>query len=225
LIRISKHFNNLRDKKVLITAGPTREHWDPVRFLTNASSGTMGIALALEAKTLGAQVTLILGPIPGPAPRARKNLRVVRVAGALDMEKAVQENLTGTQVFVGAAAVSDYRPETTSKDKIKDQEPAVTLRLVRNPDIIARVARRSPHRPPVVIGFALETRDLMDNAQDTLKRKGLDWIVANRETNLGTANGSAIMFSRWQERIPLGKMPKQKLAKQIWKALLARPAL
>jgi phosphopantothenoylcysteine decarboxylase/phosphopantothenate--cysteine ligase len=185
----------------------------------------MGIALALEAKKLGANVTLILGPITGPAPRARKNLQVVRVISAKDMEQAVMDHLPGTQVFVGAAAVSDYRPEVASKNKLKDRDESITLRLVRNPDIIAKVARRSPRRPPVVIGFALETQDLIENAQEKLKRKGLDWIVANRETNLGTANGSAVMFSRWQERIPLGKMPKTKLAKQIWKAFLARPAL
>src|SRR5258708_18338119 len=81
-VRVSKNFNHLRDKKVLITAGPTREHWDPVRFLSNASSGQMGIALALGAARFGADVTLVLGPTPGPAPRRRKNLRVVRVSGA-----------------------------------------------------------------------------------------------------------------------------------------------
>src|ERR1700704_3341186 len=98
-MRVSKNFNNLRDKKVLITAGPTREYWDPVRFLSNASSGQMGVALASEAARLGAQVTLILGPIPGSIPRRRNNLRVVRVLNALEMDKKVQEHLPDTRVF------------------------------------------------------------------------------------------------------------------------------
>ncbi len=224
-MRVSKNFNNLRNKKVMITAGPTREHWDPVRFLSNASSGQMGVALALEAARLGAEVTLVLGPIPGQVPRRRKNLRVVRVLSALDMDEKVQEHLPGTQVFVGAAAVADYRPAVILRQKIKDKPAATTLRLLRNPDIIAKVARRGTHRPSVVIGFALETQDMMENAFDKLQRKGLDWVVANRETNLGAPEGSATLISRWKERIAIGRMTKVRLAKQIWKALLDRPAL
>jgi len=224
-VRVSKHFNNLRDKKVLITAGPTREHWDPVRFLSNGSSGRMGIALALEAARLGAKVSLILGPTSSPAPCRRKNLRVFHVVGAVEMERKVQEHLSGTRVFVGAAAVSDYRPAAVLRQKIKEKPSALQLKLVRNPDIIARVACRGPRRPSVVIGFALETQDVMENAAEKLRRKGLDWIVANRETNLGAPEGSAILISRWGERIPIGHMSKERLARQIWKALLDRPAL
>lgn len=225
MLRVSKHYNNLRDKKVLITAGPTREYWDPVRFISNGSSGQMGIALATEASRLGADVTLVLGPIHGITPRQRKNLRVVRVTSALEMDKKVKEHLPGTQVFVGAAAVADYRPEQIQRHKIKEKPPAVELKLVRNPDIIAHVARRNPKRPAVVIGFALETHDVVDNAEGKLRGKGLDWVVANRETNLGAPEGSATLISRWNERIRIGKMTKEKLAKNIWKALLDRPAL
>ena len=225
LVRISKYFNNLRDKKVLITAGPTREYWDPVRFLSNGSSGQMGVALALEAARLGAQVTLILGPVPGPIPRQRKNLRVIRVVSAREMDEQVQSHLDGTRVFVGSAAVSDYRPAVTLRQKMKGKPPRIDLKLLCNPDIIAKVARRGPHRPSVVIGFALETQDLMENAALKLKTKGLDWIVANRETNLGAPEGSAKLLSRWNERITIGHMKKERLAKQIWKALLDRPAL
>jgi phosphopantothenoylcysteine decarboxylase/phosphopantothenate--cysteine ligase len=224
-VRVSKHFNNLRDRKVLITAGPTREHWDPVRYLSNGSSGQMGIALALEAAKLGAEVTLVLGPVPGPIPRRRKNLRVLRVKSAREMEEKVQEHLAGTRVFVGSAAVSDYRPANEARQKLKAKPAAMMLKLLRNPDIIAKVARRGPNRPPVVIGFALETQDVMDNAADKLRDKGLDWIVANRETNLGAPEGSAVLLSRWNERISIGHMTKERLAKQIWKALLDRPAL
>lgn len=224
-MRVSKHFNHLRDKNVLITAGPTRELWDPVRFLSNASSGEMGIALAQEAARLGAGVTLILGPIPGPAPRGRKNLRVIRVTSAQEMDQKVQAHLVGTQVFVGAAAVSDYRPAHIFRQKIKEKPASVQLTLVRNPDIIAKAARRGPRRPSVVIGFALETHDMMENAARKLKAKGLDWIVANRETNLGSSTGAVTLISRWNERIPIGHTTKPRLAKQIWKSLLDRPAL
>jgi phosphopantothenoylcysteine decarboxylase/phosphopantothenate--cysteine ligase len=224
-VRVSKYFNNLRDKKVLITAGPTREHWDPVRFLSNGSSGQMGVALALEAARLGAEVTLILGPIPGPVPRRRKNLRVIRVGSAQEMDVKVQEHIEGTRVFVGAAAVADYRPAVTLRQKIKGKPARVTLKLLRNPDVIAKVARRGPNRPSVVIGFALETQAMLENAEEKLRDKGLDWIVANRETNLGAPEGSATLLSRWNERIGIGHMTKERLAKQIWKALLDRPAL
>lgn len=224
-MRVSKYFNNLRGKKVVITAGPTREHWDPVRFLSNASSGLMGTALALEATRLGAQVTLVLGPTPGAAPRRRKNLRVIRVTSALEMDDVVQEHLPKTQVFVGSAAVADYRPAVMQRQKMKDKPASLQLKMIRNPDIIAKVARRGPNRPSVVIGFALETQDVQENAADKLRRKGLDWVVANRETNLGGAVGSATLLSRWDERIPIGRMTKERLAKRIWKALLDRPAL
>ena len=224
-MRIPKNFNNLRGKKVLITAGPTREYWDPVRYISNASSGAMGVAIAQEARSLGAHVTLVLGPVSVPVPRPQKDLQVIRVVSALDMETAVKDNLDGTQVFVGAAAVADYRPEDAVKRKLKEDDPEITLRLVRNPDIIAHVARRSPHRPPVVIGFALETHDLLQNAAEKMKRKGLDWIVANPDSNIGQRRGTAKLLSRWGEQISLGKMPKTDMAKRIWEALLERPAL
>lgn len=224
-MRVSKHFNNLRDKKVLITAGPTREYWDPVRFMTNASSGRMGMALAQEAARLGAEVVLVLGPVPGPAPRQRKNLRVIRAVSALEMDEKVQENLADTRVFVGSAAVADFRPAVMARQKLKDKPASLTLKMVRNPDIIAKVARRGPRRPPVVIGFALETQDVMKYAEAKLKGKGLDWIVANRETNLGSQKGSVTLLSRWDEKISIGPMTKERLARQIWKAFLDRPAL
>lgn len=224
-MRVSKNFNHLRNKKVLITAGPTREYWDPVRFLSNASSGQMGIALALEAVRHGAAVTLILGPIPGSVPKPRRSLQVVQVTSALEMDEKVRAYLPGTRVFVGSAAVADFRPAVFQKQKIKDKPAVSQLKLVRNPDIIAKVAKRGPHRPSVVIGFALETQDVMDHAADKLRRKGLDWIVANRETNLGAPEGSATLLSRWGERIPFGQMSKARLAKKLWQALLDRPAL
>jgi len=218
-------YSLLEGKKVLITAGPTREYWDPVRFVSNGSSGSMGIALAREAKTLGADVTLILGPIAGPWPESKNIGKIVPVVSAIDMDAAVQENLPGTQVFVGSAAVSDYRPAKMLKQKIKDKDELVSLILKRNPDIIAKVARRGPKRPPNVIGFALETHDVLTFAKEKLRRKGLDWIVANAEENIGKKDGSVTLISRWGEQIPLGRMSKGRLAERIWHAFLTRPAL
>ncbi len=223
----------LAGKKVLITAGPTREYWDPVRFITNASSGTMGIALAREAHRLGAHVTLILGPVAHKQPHnghgsydaTLPGVKIVPVVTAEEMEAAVQKALPGTQIFVGAAAVSDYRPAQILKKKIKDLSDVVTLKLTRNPDIIARVAQRGPQRPATVIGFALETDNLMKNAREKLSRKGLDWIVANKASNIGEAQGAAKLISRWGEEITLGRMPKEKLAARIWEAFHTRPAL
>jgi phosphopantothenoylcysteine decarboxylase/phosphopantothenate--cysteine ligase len=191
----------------------------------------MGIALAHEASALGAEVTLVLGPTSHPLSRRGKNgvpekgFKVVPVVSAEEMNAAVQSNLIHTQVFIGAAAVSDYRPAETLKSKIKDPASSVTVKLVRNTDIIAKVAERTPQRPAIVIGFALETHDMLKNAQEKLKRKGLDWIVANQETNIGRKKGAAILLSRWGEKIPLGTMSKIKLARKIWEALLKRPAL
>lgn len=234
-----KRLNAITGKKVLITAGPTREYWDPVRFISNASSGTMGLALAKEARHLGAQVTLVLGPVdPSQQVHLRPprdgacaqgkdaaSIEVVPVVSAEEMDEAVQKRLPGTQIFIGAAAVSDYRPVAPSKEKIKKLADSLTLQLVRNPDIIAKVARRGPQRPYVVIGFALETRDLIENAQKKLREKGLDWIVANQESNIGKKKGAATLLSRWGERIPLGVMSKTDLARKIWEALLLRPAI
>ncbi len=224
-MRVSQYFNTLRDKKVLITAGPTREYWDPVRFLSNGSSGRMGVALALEAAKWGAEVTLVLGPTLGAVPHRRKNLRVIRVVSAREMDEQVQRHLAGTRVFVGAAAVTDYRPAVTRRQKMKEKPARTSLPLICNPDIIARVARPGPHRPSVVIGFALETQDMLENAAAKLKAKGLDWVVANRETTIGAPEAAATLLSRWHERMAFGRMTKERLAKQIWKALLGRTAL
>src|SRR5258708_18078144 len=153
----------LRNKRALISAGPTREYWDPVRYLTNGSSGRMGMALAQEALRLGAQVTLILGPVGHP-PQGRARLRVVPVVSAWDMYEAVKKRIQGTDIFVGSAAVVDYRPAAMQKRKIKRHEPSVTLKLYGNPDIIAMVGHLGKERPDNVIGFALETDHVLENA-------------------------------------------------------------
>jgi len=166
----------LSGQTVMITAGPTHEPLDPVRYLANRSSGKMGFALAREAARLGARVILVTGPVALDTPRG---VHCIRVETAEDMLQSVMHELAAVDVFIGAAAVCDVRPARISENKLKKTNDALTtLTLVENPDIIQRVAS-SPNRPSVVIGFAAETEEMMEHAQQKLQRKGLDWIIAN----------------------------------------------
>ncbi|MDD5476352.1 MAG: bifunctional phosphopantothenoylcysteine decarboxylase/phosphopantothenate--cysteine ligase CoaBC [Syntrophales bacterium] len=165
---------DLQGTRVLVTAGPTQEPLDPVRYITNHSSGKMGYALALKAKRRGAEVTLVSGPVSIPEPTG---VRLVKVTTAVDMKEAVMECLEESQVVIKAAAVADYRPGRLSKSKIKKTAKPLTLSLERNPDIIAEVGIRKGNR--IVVGFALETDDLMENALKKLTSKKMDLIIAN----------------------------------------------
>ena len=162
-------------KKILITAGPTREAIDPIRYLTNRSSGSMGYALAESAARAGAEVTLVSGPVQLSLSGA---IRKVVVNSALEMEAMVMSLVDGNDIFISAAAVSDYRPDAISLEKIKKTAMPLTLKLVRNPDILAEVARLE--KPPFTVGFAAETQELLENAKNKLKEKNLDMIIANQ---------------------------------------------
>ncbi|NHA15673.1 bifunctional phosphopantothenoylcysteine decarboxylase/phosphopantothenate--cysteine ligase CoaBC [Thioalkalivibrio sp. XN279] len=162
-------------RKVMVTAGPTREALDPVRYLTNRSSGKMGYAVARAALEAGAEVVLVSGPVDLPSP---PGARVIRVETAAQMRAAVQGELAGTDVFVAAAAVADYRPAQVAASKIKKQADEMQLELLRNPDILAEVAAAAPR--PFVVGFAAETNDVEANARKKLEGKRLDMIAANR---------------------------------------------
>jgi len=165
----------LEGVRVLVTAGPTREPLDPVRFISNPSTGRMGYALAAEAARRGARVTLVSGPVDLEAPR---DVEVIRVTTAEEMYQAVQARADSIDVFIGAAAVADWRPSEVSAQKVKKTgHDELVLRLERTPDIIAEVAQRRPR--PIVVGFAAETEDLLENAQRKLREKGLDLIAAN----------------------------------------------
>lgn len=164
-------------KKIMITAGATREHLDPVRCLTNVSSGKMGYALAQAAYAQGAEVLLISGHTALTVPEGIKR---ITVNSALDMHRTVMENLAGTEIFIGAAAVTDYRPEQYCQEKIKKKgSNATAFNFIANPDIIAEVAA-SKLRPKCVIGFAAETENCIDHAIQKLKKKKLDFIIANQ---------------------------------------------
>lgn len=166
---------SLSGKRVVITAGPTREALDPVRYLSNHSSGKMGYALAQAAVEAGAQVLLISGPTHLPCPDRVKRISVI---SAYEMLDACQKAAGDCDIFIGSAAVADYRPAEVAREKIKKRDDELTLQLVKNPDILASIANSSK-RPPFVMGFAAETQQLIEQAKHKLDKKNLDMIAAN----------------------------------------------
>ncbi|NTX01995.1 bifunctional phosphopantothenoylcysteine decarboxylase/phosphopantothenate--cysteine ligase CoaBC [Myxococcus sp. CA040A] len=181
----------LAGKRVLLTAGPTREFLDPVRFISNPSTGKMGLALAHAARALGASVTVVLGPV-GAVDRA--GLEVVDVVSAEDMAREVLGRVGEADVFIATAAVSDWRPETRAAQKVKKGAASgpETLKLVRTPDVLAEASRKvaGQARRPVLVGFAAETERVLEHAREKLERKGLDAIVANDVTAPGAGFGT-----------------------------------
>ncbi len=167
---------DLAGLKVLVTAGPTVEPLDPVRYISNRSTGRMGYALATAAVRRGAAVTLVSGPT-SLAPPWGVDFQAVRTAA--EMHRAVLENRRDCDMIIKAAAVSDYRPGRVEEHKIKKAPPALTLELVRNEDILAELGRSKGEAPCILVGFAAETRDLVAHAAEKLKAKNLDLIVAN----------------------------------------------
>lgn len=168
----------LTGKKVVITAGPTREALDPVRFITNHSSGKMGFAIAEAAREAGAAVTLISGPVNLPTPDRVTRINVV---SAQDMLKATLAAVKGADIFIATAAVADYRPAQVAEQKIKKAGDELTIQLVKNPDIVASVAAL-PNKP-FTVGFAAETQDVLKYAEGKLVNKKLDMICANDVSN------------------------------------------
>lgn len=164
-------------RKVVITAGPTREPIDPVRFITNRSSGKMGYAVAAAARDAGAEVILVSGPVTVPAP---SGVRRIEVESAQEMHDAVHRVIHGTDVFIAAAAVADYRPDCCAQEKIKKGAETMALQLRRAPDILASVAALAPADRPFSVGFAAETCEVERHARDKLVRKRLDLIAANQ---------------------------------------------
>jgi phosphopantothenoylcysteine decarboxylase/phosphopantothenate--cysteine ligase len=175
----------LQGKKVLVTAGGTVERLDPVRYLSNDSSGKMGYAVAEEARGMGAEVVLISAPSSLPRP---EGVEFVPVVSALDMLSAVMERLKDVDIVIKAAAVADYRPAESSPVKIKKKDEEMTIRLVKNPDILQQIGERKTKQ--YVIGFAAETNDLEANGLDKLRRKNCDLMVANDVTLEGAGFGT-----------------------------------
>ncbi|ELY4509539.1 bifunctional phosphopantothenoylcysteine decarboxylase/phosphopantothenate--cysteine ligase CoaBC [Cronobacter dublinensis] len=189
--------NDLQHLNIMITAGPTRERLDPVRYITNDSSGKMGFAVAAAASARGARVTLVAGPVALPTPAGVER---IDVESALEMEAAVQQRAQQQHIFIGCAAVADYRAETISSEKIKKQGDELTLKMVKNPDIVAGVAALVENRP-YVVGFAAETNNVEEYARQKRLRKNLDLICANDVSLAGQGFNSDTnaLHLFWQE--------------------------
>ena len=200
----------LAGRRVVLTAGPTFEAIDPVRGITNSSSGKMGFALARACRHAGADVVLVAGPtaLQTPAGVVRVN-----VASALQMREAVLAALHGASVFIGVAAVADYRPERADQHKIKKSSDALTLKLVPNPDILAEVAARPD--APLCVGFAAESRELERYAEGKRTAKKLDLVVGNLvQDGLGADDNLVTLFDAAGAH-PLPRAPKDEVARQI----------
>jgi phosphopantothenoylcysteine decarboxylase/phosphopantothenate--cysteine ligase len=207
---------DLAGRRVLVTAGPTREPIDPVRFISNPSSGKMGYAIAAVAARRGADVTLVSGPTVLPDP---EGVKVVRVETAEQMAGAVEPAAAGIDLFVGAAAVSDYRPQSASPSKIKKGPGDETLVLSRTPDILAGLGARfaGARDAPVLVGFAAETEEVIARAREKLKTKRCDLVVANRVGGPGAGFGADRNRVALVSTTELAEIegPKEKVAEAI----------
>lgn len=215
--------DDLSGIRVLITAGPTHEDLDPVRFLGNRSSGRMGYAIASQALRRGAEVTLVSGPVQLPAP---VGVELIPVRSAREMHEAVMSRFERFDVLIMAAAVADYRPKHAQPQKIK-KGGSLQLELVRNPDILADVGAKRSQRPAVLVGFALETENLEKAARDKLERKAADLVVANEASvGLGGDTNRATLVDA-TSATALPEMSKLALANEILdrvRALLNNPS-
>lgn len=202
---------DLAGKKILVTAGPTREAIDPVRFISNPSSGKMGYAVARAAEYRGADVVLISGPTCLDDP---VNVRTVRIRTAEEMACAVFDHMDGADIIVKTAAVGDYRPTQTADHKIKKTADELVLTLVKNEDILKLVGERKTRQ--ILVGFAAETRDLQENAREKLVRKNLDMIAGNLvghpSSGFGTDTNRVTLFYRDGSSEPLEEMDKDAVA-------------
>ena len=205
----------LKGLKITVTAGPTQEAIDPVRYLSNHSSGKMGVALAQAAKQMGANVTLICGPMLILPP---ENMTVINVTSALEMEQATLQVIDSCDIFIGCAAVADYRVEEISKQKIKKEAnlEKLTLTLTKNTDIITTVSHHQYR--PFCVGFAAETENLADNAKKKLVKKNLDLIIANDVSKQGigfNSNENAVTVFARKEKIEIARATKNSIAERL----------
>ena len=206
----------LKGKKVLITAGRTEEPLDPVRYFSNRSSGQMGYSLAKVAIDLGADVTLISGPTNLEIPTGLKEF--VRVRSAVNMFDAVMERFDNQDIGIACAAVADYRPKTYSTEKIKKAEGDLTIILERNPDILFNMGQKKQNQ--ILVGFAAETENIVENAKKKLVKKNLDLIVANNAENMQKTTNTIQIIKKNGEKIDYKEQPKSEIAKHIFNEIL-----
>jgi len=201
--------------KVLITAGPTIAPIDPVRYITNRSTGKMGYAIAREAKDRGAVVTLISGPCNEKAPFG---VSLIKINTNDEMRKAVLNNFDDSNIVIKAAAVSDYKPKVYSNSKIKKNEDGLNLEFIRDNDILKELGLHK--KKQILVGFAAESNDLLENAKEKLHKKNLDYIVANditkTDSGFGTEENKVIILSKDNDPIALDKMSKKQVARELF---------
>ena len=205
----------LKNQSIIITAGPTQEAIDPVRYLSNYSSGKMGYALAKAASEYGAKVTLISGPTDLVPP---SNVNFISVVTAEQMNQATLKKAESADIFIGCAAVADYRPVKVAGQKLKKSNPAMTLELERNPDILKNVSFLPANKRPITIGFAAETENLQENGMEKLTSKKLDMIIANSVAGgqvFGQNTNRVLLLQPEQPPIPLPSMDKDALAQAL----------
>ncbi len=221
-LMLAQQFENkaLSGKTVIITAGPTREAIDPVRYISNHSSGKMGYALATAAQEAGAHVVLISGPVQLAAP---DRIERIDVESAQQMLEAVEAQLPQADIFIGAAAVADYRPADLATQKIKKNNDEMNIHLIKNPDIIATVAAK-PDKP-FTVGFAAETQNVLAYARGKLEKKNLDMIIANDVSNkdigFNSDDNAIIIIDKDQEK-ECPQASKYQLAQQIINHITAK---
>ena len=212
---------DLKGKKVLISAGPTITPIDPVRYLTNRSTGKMGYAIAQEAKERGAEVTLVSGPTNLQAP---SGVNVINIKTNEDMKKAMLENFKDANIVIKSAAVADFKAKEYSNQKIKKTEDDLNLVLTRDCDILKTLGEQKTNQ--ILVGFAAESNDIIENADKKLKNKNLDFIVSNditsNDTGFGSDENKVIIMSKGNKKVCLEKMSKKEVAKNIFDIILEK---
>ena len=206
----------LKGKKILITSGRTKENIDPIRYLSNNSSGKMGYSLAQAAADLGAEVTLISGPTNLKVPNVLKNF--ISVESALEMYKKVDEYFKNTDIFIACAAVADYRPKEYKKEKIKKSDSDFVIELVRNPDILLEMSKKKEKQ--LLVGFAAETNEIKENALKKLEKKNLDIIVANNASVMGSDENVIEIIRKDRTSVEISQKSKMELAYDILREVI-----
>jgi len=212
---------DLLGKKVLVSAGPTIAPIDPVRYITNRSTGKMGYAIAKEARDRGAEVILVSGPTNLEPP---KNVKIINIKTNEEMKKEILQNFKWADIVIKSAAVADYKPKEYSKEKIKKGEGDLNICLTRDNDILKFLGEIKTHQ--VLVGFAAESNNVLENAERKLKNKNLDFIVANditsSDTGFGSEDNKVVILSKNNERLELEKMSKKEVASNIFDMILEK---
>ena len=214
--KIDNFRDALKGKKLLITSGRTREDIDPIRYLSNKSSGKMGYSLAQAAVDLGAEVTLVSGPTNLNVPDGLKEF--ISVDSAIHMYEKVDEKFKDTDIFIACAAVADYRPKEYQDKKIKKSDLNLTIELVRNPDILFEMGKKKENQ--LFVGFAAETNNIIENALKKLEKKNLDMIVANNASTMGTDTNSIEIIRKDRSSTVINQKSKIELAYDILKEVI-----